>query len=882
MATSSYANVLGTNGAGQQGSKAGIRTLYGQQATPETDEERQRKMAQQPAQTFAQLQKQGMARPAPQPPQGQPFARFEGSQQAQQARTGMLGALQQQLQQPTRFDTQAFQQIRQAQQANLQSQYEEQQRQLNEDLARRGLSASNIAASGLGRLGGAQARALADIDAQLLQQAAQTQAADRLAALQAAQGFAELAGSQDLAQFEANRVAQAAEFQQGLQGAQFGQQQREFERGQALAAAQAQQAGGQAAMELDLRRQLGLGELTGRVDGQQTLASQRFGQEQQQFKLQQAAQLSQITGQVYDIDASGNVAPKTINGQPVRTESALARLSQEQLARAEITGNLRVDGIDVPTLAAQRLDQEQLNALRDQALRQSQATGVMYKVNATGDGIEPETVNGQAITTEQRRAQQAQELAQTRQLAAQQAEALSQQTGLAYKVDDAGKVVADVDPATRQQRTTVQAQQLKQQLDLQLRQLDQQRELQLAELGGEVSTPVIDPATGEQRKDAQGRPVFQSRETVQSRQLRQQYENQQAELSGFVTIPDPTDPTKKVRVSTVAARQLDQQRVRDLAAQAIERSQLTGFAYEVNDKGEIVQQYGKDEKPIQTLTAREAQEERNLRTTMQTRELTSQEKRTLDELTVRREQLAQQAAEAAGRVQVGTRIVTQLDGRQVEEPIFESTVQQQQLEQQRKIQEAELTGEFTRPDGTKVSTLASQQLGQQRAAQLADQAARQSQLTGVMYKVDSKGNIVQERGPDNQPISTEARRAQMQQEEQARLDRQLRETLGMGELTGTITRDGQVVTTLPAQTARQNLLVQLAGALAGSEQGIPANFLQQLYAALGIYNPPGGEDNTDERRDRATEGKRGATSGTPSGGTGTGTGTGAGKGTGTK
>jgi hypothetical protein len=734
-------------------------------------------------------------------------------------------------------------------------------------------------------LAGQQARALASLDAQLLQQAAQTQAADRLAALQAAQGFAELAGAQDLAQFEANRVAQAAEFQQGLQAAQFGQQQTEFERGQALAAAQAQQAGGQSAMELELRRQLGLGELTGQVSGAPTLAAQQFGQQQQQFKLQQAAQLSQITGQVYDIDASGNVVPKTIGGQPVRTESALARLSQEQLARAEITGSLKVDGVDVPTLAAQRLDQEQLNALRDQALRQSQATGVMYRVNATGDGIEPETVNGEAVTTEQRRAQQAQELAQTRQLATQQAEALSQQTGLAYKVDDAGKVVADVDPATREQRTTVQAQQLKQQLDLQLRQLDQQRELQLAELGGEVSTPVIDPATGEQRRDEQGRPIFQSRETVQSRQLRQQYENQQAELSGFVTIPDPTDPTKTVQVSTVAARQLDEQKVRDLAAQAIERSQLTGFAYEVNDKGEIVQQYDKDNNPIQTLTAREAQEERNLRTTMQTRELTSQEKRTLDELTVRREQLAQQAAEAAGRVRVGTRIVTREDGSQFEEPIFESTTQQQQLEQQRRMQEAELTGKI-RINGVDVDTLAAQQLGQQRAAQLADQAARQSQLTGVMYTVDKNGKIVQEFTQDAQgnrvPVSTEARRAQMQQEEQARLDRQLRETLGMGELTGTVVRDGQVITTLPAQTARQNLLVQLASAMAGSEKGIPAGFLQQLYAALGIYNPPGGEDNTDDRgaRDRQAEKERGKETGTPSGGVDTGTG--AGKGTGTK
>ena len=81
MAVSSYANLFGTNGAGQQGSKAGISTLFGQQATPAgaDDEERlrqrqQAKLAQQgqqaaaPQPTFAERQKMGQARPAP-PPQ---------------------------------------------------------------------------------------------------------------------------------------------------------------------------------------------------------------------------------------------------------------------------------------------------------------------------------------------------------------------------------------------------------------------------------------------------------------------------------------------------------------------------------------------------------------------------------------------------------------------------------------------------------------------------------------------------------------------------------------------------------------------------------------------------------------------------------------------
>ena len=47
MATSSYANLFGTTGAGQQGSKAGISTMFGQQATTRQDDEEQRRRQQQ-------------------------------------------------------------------------------------------------------------------------------------------------------------------------------------------------------------------------------------------------------------------------------------------------------------------------------------------------------------------------------------------------------------------------------------------------------------------------------------------------------------------------------------------------------------------------------------------------------------------------------------------------------------------------------------------------------------------------------------------------------------------------------------------------------------------------------------------------------------------
>jgi hypothetical protein len=258
----------------------------GQQTTQNQTQQTTASQTGSPQQTFAQLQKQGMARPAPAAPQAQAFQQYGGSQQGQQMRQQLQQQLQQFNQAPSRFDTQAFQQIRGAQAANIQSDFAEQQRQLNEDLARRGLSASNIAGSGLARLGGAQSRALADLDAQLLQRAAETQAQDRAQLLQAGQGFAELAGSQDLSQFEANRVAQAATFENDLRAAQFGQQQYEQGTQQALQAAQAEQGSQQFGSDLALR----LGELTGQIGGTQTLGGAQQAEQQRQFNIQQALQ----------------------------------------------------------------------------------------------------------------------------------------------------------------------------------------------------------------------------------------------------------------------------------------------------------------------------------------------------------------------------------------------------------------------------------------------------------------------------------------------------------------------------------------------------------------------------------------------------------------
>ena len=676
---SSYASLFGTNGA----AKRAVPTPDDDPTKPKT-------------QTFSQMQQAGQARPAPPtaapapsqaapPPPVQPVQQYGGSQQAMQARSQMLQNVQQQLNQPTRFDTDAFMKIRQAQAAQLQQDYGGQQQQLNEEMARRGLSASSIGAGRFGDLAGQQARALSSLDAQLLQQAAQTQSQDRLAALQAGGAFADLAGSQDLAQFEANRVGQATQFEQGLRGAQFGEDQRQFDiesrlreqlglgnlglqqdelafrdrelqvRSEDTAAerklrdtmqtreltAQEEQQLAEIDARKDLqtnelaeqqadrrlREQLSMVELTGQgtVTGKDgttrtvsTLAAQRLGQEGTALALEQAQQLSQQTGNVYTLDNNGVVTPMLVGGKPVRTESALARVSQDEMRRAEMTGKIQIDGVSVDTLAARELNQQQLDALRDQALRQSQVTGTMYQVNAQGQVVPSEP----RILTEQSRAQQAQEVQQSRALASQQAEALSQQTGLAYKINDSGKVVPDTD-SSGQQRTTIAARQLAQQRDLQLAELRGTVEVQ-GPNGTMISVPTVAAQQMQQGAfrnalaqaesqsqstglaytvDAQGRVVVQNDAagnpitTVAARQLAQQRELALAELTGSTQMHGPDG--RMISVSTIAARQLGQQQARDLAAQAAVRSELTGFMYKVNDDGQIVQEFDGD-KPIST------------------------------------------------------------------------------------------------------------------------------------------------------------------------------------------------------------------------------------------------------------------------------------------
>lgn len=180
---------------------------------------------QAPAPTFAQMQQNGQARPAPPSPTpqqqtapSQPGAipQYTGSQQAGQVRGQLQQSVQQALANPSRYDAPTFTSIRDAAYGDLKDQFAKIRDTTDTNLARRGLAASTFGANDLHDVDSAQSRAMADLNATLLKDAAATQAGDRSAAYGMGSDLAGLAGSQDLAAYGANANTSNQNFQNDL------------------------------------------------------------------------------------------------------------------------------------------------------------------------------------------------------------------------------------------------------------------------------------------------------------------------------------------------------------------------------------------------------------------------------------------------------------------------------------------------------------------------------------------------------------------------------------------------------------------------------------------------------------------------------------------
>lgn len=293
---------------GTGGAQSGMLQQPGQQQPRQNWQTSHPPQSQQtgsaPPPTFAQMQAQGQARPAPQQVQQQqpaptqaPLSSQGASQAPAQGTDSTLQqSIQQALQNPSAYGSQQVQDSYNMLNQQLGESYKQEQSQLNDELAKRGISDSSIAGQRYSDLATEQARAQSNMATTLATQAAQTYGADRTAAQSAGLGL----GNLGVAQQQANTGQQSVQNQftlgqgnLGLGQQQLAQQGSQF--GQSLGLQQQQvtnqsnqfgQSLGLQQQSQDLAKTLGLGNLN---QNQQQITNQQnqFGQS---FGLQQQAQ----------------------------------------------------------------------------------------------------------------------------------------------------------------------------------------------------------------------------------------------------------------------------------------------------------------------------------------------------------------------------------------------------------------------------------------------------------------------------------------------------------------------------------------------------------------------------------------------------------------
>jgi hypothetical protein len=338
---------------------------------------------QAPRPTFAQMQEMGQARPAP-----PSINQFQGQLQ---------GALSQNIAQPSRYGMPQVQQIDSALTAQLKQQFGAQQKQLDEEMARRGVLSSSIAGGNYGDLAGQHATALASMKAQLIQDAARTNAQDQSAALGAGQNYLTSQqtfglgqGALGVQQQQADTSRQSVSNQYDLGQRQLGQQGYQFERGLG-------EQGRQFDIESELARILGVGNLgvaqqqantqqagtlgqlgiaRDQLTQQGTQFERSMGEEGRQFDIQQ--QLAQALG-LGGLDLQNRQL--TQQGSQFQQQNDLARLLglgnlEVDRGQLSLSRELGLGGLDVQKRQLQQQGTQFDRTLNLDALKNSQQYGL--------------------------------------------------------------------------------------------------------------------------------------------------------------------------------------------------------------------------------------------------------------------------------------------------------------------------------------------------------------------------------------------------------------------------------------------------------------------------------------------------------------------------
>lgn len=275
------------------------------------------------------------------------------------------------------YDDPAFAAQREAAMANLEAERQASQMALDEEMARRGIAASSIAAGRMGDIAGQFARAQATMEADLLKEAmSREQQRQQFLVQQLGQTLGTV-GEQELGVFRANVESSKAQADINARAAELAQNERlkgrELDLQSARDMATKEYQSGQLALgyaEMSSRERVAANELAARERLQQQQQTFQAGESKldREFRAQESlldrnlrevAQMSETTGLQYTV-VNGKVVPKLdANGNTIKT-SAVTQQEEERRARA----NLQAD--------QQRFQSEQNKLERD--LRETMQT----------------------------------------------------------------------------------------------------------------------------------------------------------------------------------------------------------------------------------------------------------------------------------------------------------------------------------------------------------------------------------------------------------------------------------------------------------------------------------------------------------------------------
>jgi hypothetical protein len=374
-------------------------------------------------------------------PAGAPFALGQTFQQGtttQSLTNRLLSQLTGMEQQGSVYDDPAFAAQRAAAVANLQAERQASEAALNEEMARRGIAASSIAAGRMGDIAGQFGRAQATLEADLLKEAmAREQQRQQFLVQQLGQTLGTV-GEQELGVFRAN--VESARAQADIQARAAELQQNERLRGRELDLQQARDLAtkeyqsGQLAMgyaEMGSRERLAANELAARRELQQSEQTFQAGQSALERSLREAMQTRELTAaekrQLAEIEANKAQQERQFGFQ--RGESALERQARSEEAAKErqlreIMQTRELTAAEKRQLAeieANKAQQERQFGFQrgesalERALRErmglTEATGILYGpdgkpvLDASGQPVR--TLAGQTFTAQQQQARNA-------------------------------------------------------------------------------------------------------------------------------------------------------------------------------------------------------------------------------------------------------------------------------------------------------------------------------------------------------------------------------------------------------------------------------------------------------------------------------------------